>query len=384
MQAAAQLLSKTEIRQATATILTILKFVSIKRTRFLIGELAMKAAALMGIRRVEIVDLPKPTIKNDNDALLKVAVVGVCGSDVHYYLSGRIGSKIVQYPYVVGHECSAMVEAVGKKVRHVRPGDTVAVEPAVSCHECPQCKMGRENTCCNLKFLGVHGELAGCLCEYIVMPEDCCLPTNGRLTHEQAALCEPFAIGVYTIQQSRLAKGGKIAIFGSGPIGLSCLVAAKRQDAGAIYMTDKVDYRVEFARKTGASWVGNPEKTDVVKDILNREPSGVDIACECAGKQETIDQAIEVLRPGGILMLVGIPESSRISFSIDLIRRKEITIINVRRQNCCTPRAIELVASGKAVIGSFVTHRFKLEQANEAFDIVANYRDGVVKAMIIL
>ncbi len=342
----------------------------------------MKAAVLTGIRRIEIVDLPKPSIKNDNDVLLKVAVVGVCGSDVHYYLSGRIGSKIVRYPYLAGHECSAIVEAVGKNVKHIRPGDAVAVEPAVSCHECPQCKMGRENTCCNLKFLGVPGELSGCLCEYIVMPEDCCLPINGRLTHEQAALCEPFAIGVYTIQQSRLTKGDKIAIFGSGPIGLSCLVAAKIQGVGDVYMTDKVDYRVEFARKTGASWIGNPDKKDVVKDILLREPFGVGIACECAGKQETIDQAVEVLRPGGVLMLVGIPETDRISFPIDRIRRKEITIINVRRQNRCTPRAIELVASAKAAIDSFVTHRFKLEQTNEAFDIVANYRDGVVKAMI--
>jgi threonine dehydrogenase-like Zn-dependent dehydrogenase len=181
-----------------------------------------------------------------------------------------------------------------------------------------------------------------------------------------------------------LAKGDKIAIFGSGPIGLSCLVVARIQGAGFVYMTDRVDYRVEFAKKAGASWGGNPDKNDVVKDILQLEPLGVDITCECAGKQETIDQAVEVLRPGGILMLVGIPESSRVSFPIDRIRRKEITIINVRRQNHCDSRAIELVASGRAAIDSFVTHRFKLEQANEAFDIVANYRDGVVKAMIIL
>ncbi len=344
----------------------------------------MKAAVLTGIRQMKIVDLPRPSIKNDGDVLLKVAVVGVCGSDVHYYLAGRIGSKIVQYPYLVGHECSAIVEAVGKKVKHVRPGDAVAVEPAVSCHECSQCKMGRENTCCNLKFLGVPGELAGCLCEYIVMPADCCLPTNGRLSLEQAALCEPFTIGVYTIQQSHLAKGNKIAILGSGPIGLSCLTAAKIQGAAGVYMTDKLDYRVEFAKKAGATWAGNPDKGDVVKDILQREPLGVDIACECAGQQDAIDQAVEVLRPGGVLMLVGIHESDRVSFPINQIRRKEITIINVRRQNRCTEHAMELVASGRAGIDSFVTHRFKLEQAKEAFDLVADYRDGVVKAMIIL
>ena len=344
----------------------------------------MKAAVLTGIRQMKIVDLLKPSMKNDGDVLLKVAVVGVCGSDVHYYLTGRIGSKIVQYPYLAGHECSATVEAVGKKVIRVRPGDAVAVEPAVSCHECPQCKMGRENTCCSLKFLGVPGELAGCLCEYIVMPEDCCLSTNGRLSLEQAALCEPFTIGVYTIRQSHLAKGDKIAIFGSGPIGLSCLTAAKIEGAAGVYMTDKLDYRVEFAKKAGANWAGNPDKGDVVKDILQREPMGVDIACECAGQQETIDQAVEVLRPGGVLMLIGIHESDHVSFPINHIRRKEITIINVRRQNRCTERAMELVAFGKASIDSFVTHRFKIEQAKEAFDLVADYRDGVVKAMITL
>jgi len=350
----------------------------------------MKAAVLTGIRQMEVTDVPKPVIKNENDVLLKIAVVGVCGSDVHYYLTGRIGSQVVQYPYLVGHECSATVEAVGKKVKHVKPGDEVAVEPAISCHNCPQCKMGRENTCLNLKFLGTPGQGPGCLCEYIVMPEDCCLPTKacppsvwrGRVTLEQAALCEPFTIGVYTIKQSHLAKGSKIAILGSGPIGLSCLVAARIQGADTVYMTDKLDYRVDFAKKTGATWAGNPNREDIVKAILQREPNGVDIACECAGQQETLDQAVELLRPGGILMLVGIPEFDRVSFSIDRIRRKEITIINIRRQNRTTKLAMELVAEGKAKIDSFVTHRFNLEQAKDAFDLVADYRAGVIKAMI--
>ena len=342
----------------------------------------MKAAVLTGIRQMEITDVPKPGVKNDTDVLLKIEVVGVCGSDVHYYRTGRIGSHVVTYPYLVGHECSATVEAVGKKVKHVRPGDEVAVEPAISCHKCPQCKMGRENTCYKLKFLGTPGEGNGCLCEYIVMPEENCFPTKGRLSLEQAALCEPFAIGVYTIKQSRVAQNGKIAILGSGPIGLSCLVAAQVQRAGAIYMTDKLDYRVDFAKKTGATWAGNPDREDIVKAIGRLEPLGVDVVCECAGSQEAIDQAVDLLRPGGTLMLVGIPEFDRVSFPIDHIRRKEITIVNVRRQNRCAEEAIELVASGKAKINSFATHRFKLEQSKEAFDLVSDYRDGVIKAMI--
>ena len=342
----------------------------------------MKAAALTALRKMEIIEIPRPIIKNGKDVLLKIKVVGVCGSDVHYYKSGRIGSKVVQYPYLIGHECAAIVEEVGKKVKKIKPGDEVAVEPAVSCHNCPQCKMGRENTCFNLKFLGTPGEGNGCLCEYIVMPEESCLPITKRITFEEAALCEPFAIGVYTIKQSRLKKGDKIAILGSGPIGLSCLVAAKIQKPEAIYATDKLDYRVDFAKKTGAGWAGNPDRCDVVKVIREMTPNGVDIACECAGQQQTIDQAVDLLRAGAVLMLVGIPEIERVSFPIDKIRRKEITIINVRRQNRCSEEAIDLVAKGKAKIASFATHRFKLDQSQEAFELVADYRDNVIKAMI--
>jgi L-iditol 2-dehydrogenase len=340
----------------------------------------MKAAVLTGLRRIETADVPKPVIANSNDVLLKVAVVGICGSDVHYYLRGKIGSQVVQYPFIVGHECSAVVEAVGRKVKKVKPGDEVVVEPARACHKCRQCKMGRENTCEKLKFLGTPGQFSGCLCEYIVMPEDCCLATKGRITLEEGALCEPLAIGVYTIKQARVSKGDKVVILGSGPIGLSCLAAARHNGERDIYMTDKLDYRVEFAKKMGAKWTG---QAGTISDNHNiRKSGGVDVVCECAGQQETVDEAIEILRPGGKLMIVGIPPFERFSFAVDKIRRKEITIYNVRRQNRCTDEAMKLAAQKKLRIGSLVTHRFNLEQAGEALEMVADYRDGVIKAIV--
>ncbi len=342
----------------------------------------MKAAVLTGIRKMELVDVPKPTIQGRKDVLLKLERIGVCGSDVHYYTTGRIGHQIVQYPYLVGHECSATVAEVGRGVKKVKLGDQVVVEAAVSCHKCPQCKLGRENTCYKLKFLGTPGQGDGCLREYMVMPEECCLPTKGKLTLEQAALCEPFTIGVYTVQQSRLPKNARIAILGAGPIGLSCMVAAKVEKAKAIYVTDKLDYRVDLARKNGASWAGNPDNTDVVKTILEKEPLGVDVAYECAGQQATLNQCVEVLRPGGTLVIVGIPEFDIIQLPVHEIRRRELTIINIRRQNRCTEYAMKLVGSHKAKIDFMLTHRFKFEQSKEAFELVADYRDGVIKAMI--
>jgi L-iditol 2-dehydrogenase len=342
----------------------------------------MRAVVLTGVRQMELRDVPDPVIEKDTDVLLKIEKIGVCGSDVHYYETGRIGSQVVQFPFIVGHECAATVAAVGPGVKDLKVGQEVVVEPAVSCHTCQQCNQGRENTCFNLRFLGTPGQGDGCLCEYIVMPEECCLPTHGKISIEQGVLCEPLAIAVYAVQQSRPPQDADVAMLGAGPIGLSCMVAAKAQGVRACYLTEKIAERVETARKGGATWVGNPLKEDVVAAILQQQPLGMDVVYECAGQQETIDQAIGLLKPGGKLMLIGIPREDRISLSIDQIRRKEITIVNVRRQNACTQATIDLLASGKASVDFMITHRFGLEQTQDAFELVAGYRDGVVKAMI--
>jgi L-iditol 2-dehydrogenase len=342
----------------------------------------MKAVLLTGVRQMEIADVPEPTTSKDDDVLLRIEMVGVCGSDVHYYETGKIGSEAVEYPFIIGHECAATVKAVGRAVTRVKVEDRVAVEPAIVCHHCDQCQQGRENTCRNLKFLACPGQIGGCLCEYIVMPEDCCFPIGDKLSFADAVLCEPFAIGVYAVKQSGLCEHSDVAILGAGPIGLSCLVGAQAQKAKACYVTEKIKERVEVAKSARATWVGNPTKQDIVKEILDQQPMGMDIVFECAGQQETIDQAIDLLKPGGKLMIIGIPRVERISFIIETMRRKEITLINVRRQNNCTQAAIDLIASGKVSVDFMATHRFKPEQAQVAFDMVAGYRDGVVKALI--
>lgn len=342
----------------------------------------MKALALTGLKKLEFLEVPTPKIVKDTDVLLKMAVVGVCGSDVHYYETGRVGAQVVTYPYMIGHECSAIVEQIGKGVKNVKVGDKIVVEPAVSCHKCDQCKMGRENTCRNLTFLGTPGQGDGCLCEYMVMPEECCLVINDKLTLIQAALCEPFTIGLYAVKQGQGPYRDKIAILGSGPIGLSSMTAARFKGAKKIYMTDKINSRLAVAKARGADWTGNPEEIDIVKEMKKLEPLGVDVVYECAGQQSTIDQALEILRPGGKLVLVGIPRESRMSFSIDYARRKEITIVNIRRQNRTTEESIELIAEKKVDVDFMVTHKFAFKDSIKAFELVAGYKDGVVKAMI--
>ncbi len=342
----------------------------------------MKAMLLTGIRKMQMGNLPMPTLRAPTDVLLKLAVAGVCGSDIHYYKTGRIGSQVVRYPFRVGHECAAVVASVGRKVTRVRPGDRVAVEPAISCGRCDQCRGGRPHTCRRLRFLGCPGQAEGCLAEYLVMPEECCYPAGRRLTLEQAALSEPLAIGLYAVRQSIPLKGAAIAILGCGPIGLSVMLCAQLQRPRAIYVTDKISRRLALARSAGADWGGHPDRGQVVRAIGRREPLLLDAVFECCGEQAALDQAVDLLKPGGKLMLIGIPEAERVSFVIDRMRRKEIGLQNVRRQCECGRRTLELMERKKLRPDFMVTHRFPFARTREAFELVAGYRDGVVKAMI--
>ena len=342
----------------------------------------MKAALLTGIRKLEIGEMPRPRIERDTDVLLRIREVGVCGSDVHYYTTGRIGSQVVKYPFPVGHECAGTVEEVGRAVRRVRPGDRVAVEPAMSCGQCDQCRAGRLHTCRKTRFLGCPGQAEGSLCEYVVMPQDCCYPVPDGLSLEQASLAEPLSIGIYSTKLAGDLRGRTLAFLGFGPIGISAFMAARKAGAEVAYVTEPIGARAEQARRQGAAWVGDPARQDVVREILSREPLQMDFVFECCGKQEALDQAIDLLKPGGKLLFIGIPEVDRVSFACDPIRRREICIQNVRRQNHCMQPAIDFLHGQPGIMDFAITHRFPFERTKEAFDLVADYRDGVIKAMI--
>jgi len=341
----------------------------------------MKAMMLTGIRRMEMREVANPVISNDTDVLITMAAVGVCGSDVHYYTTGRIGSQVVRYPFTVGHEGAGTVMQTGAKVDRVKPGDRVAVDPAMSCYQCDQCRIGRHHTCRKLRFLGCPGQAEGCLSEYIVMPQESCFPIPASMGFDDAAFSEPLAIGYYAVKRSGCTADSRVAILGAGPIGLSVLLCLKAQGCPACCVTEPIPARRESMLAAGAALAVSPAQ-DAVGAMLAWEPGGFDVVFECCGKQEALDQAIELLKPGGRLMLIGIPEVDRVSFSIDLLRRREIEIFNVRRQVGCVEPALTLIETGRVVPAPYITHRYPLERCPEAFDLVEHYGDGVMKAMI--
>ena len=343
----------------------------------------MKSIVLTDILDMEMREIPDPGVVKPDDVLLQVCTVGVCGSDIHYYKTGRIGSQVVEYPYAVGHEFSGKVIAVGSAVTRVKPGDNVAVDPAMPCRNCDQCRIGRLHTCRNLKFLGCPGQADGCLSERIVMPEGSCFKVGSDMSLEDAAIVEPLSIGVYAVQLSAISmKDAKIGILGFGPIGMSVLLPALAEGASTVYVTDKINARLDIARASGVTWAGNRDAVDVVSEITDQEPGLLDVVFECCGEQEALDDAIELLKPGGKLMFIGIPEVDRVSFACDRIRRKEICIQNVRRQNECVQPAIDLIEQGRVDISKMITHRYSLAKTKDAFDLVCDYADGVMKAVV--
>jgi L-iditol 2-dehydrogenase len=343
----------------------------------------MKAVVQAGVRRVEYRDWPDPAVEHADDVLLRTVVAGLCGSDLHYFVTDEVGGERVSYPAVAGHECSAVVEAVGSAVTRVRPGDLVAVEPAVSCGFCDQCRSRRFNTCRNIGFLGHPGEKDGCFAELFVMPERNCLVLPPALTPTEGMLAEPLSIALHALNLAGASAAGTIAVLGTGPIGLCLVMAAKLRGAAGICATDKSDARAAAALRAGADWSSNPEREDIVRPILDRAPLGLDAVFEISGDPAAMDQAVELVKPGGLIVQVGIPLEARVGLLTRKLRRKEITIRHARRQNLCIEPALGLIADRRLDVSWLATHPFPPAEAQKAFATAAGRLDGVLKASLI-
>jgi len=342
----------------------------------------MDSVALTGIARMQTISEPDPVLRNENDVLVRVSHMGVCGSDMHYFNTGRIGITEVVYPCVLGHEGSGIVEEIGRGVEGLKKGQRIMIEPAMPCGKCDQCLADRPHTCRNILFLGQPGVQPGLLSEFILMPEHCCFPLPDHMSNEHAVMAEPLSIAIWAADLAPVRKEMNIGILGSGPIGMCVLLYCKYLGVENIFVTDKLDYRLKMAENSGALWTGDPDSSDIVRDILEEAPEGMDIVFDCCGMQEAMEQAIEIMKPGGKIMIVGIPEFENWSIPADVPRRNEIGFQNVRRQNNRLQTAIDLISESKIDVSSLITHRYSFNETGKAFDLVSNYRDGVMKTIV--
>lgn len=339
----------------------------------------MKALFLTAPQEFEYRETESPA-QPDGWVRVRMRHVGICGSDVHYYMTGRIGEQVVTYPYILGHEGSGeILDGAGG----FEKGQPVYIEPAMSCGECDQCLAGRENTCRTLKFLGNPLETPGCMCEEISMPPECIVPLPEWMGLEEAVLLEPLCIGIYAVLRSRAAKGCSAAIVGAGPIGLTVAVGLNELEPDGLYVSEPVEARRQAAEALGASQTFDPGAGGAAEAVQGVSHGGVDVVFECAGTQESTDDAAAMLKPGGTLVLIGIPEGlDRISYNPHWMRRCEATVVNIRRQNRAINRALAALEHQRHVRDVFITHRFAPDRAKEAFDLVQQRRDGVIKAVL--
>lgn len=323
--------------------------------------------------------VPEP---GPGQVLVRVRSVGICGSDMHYYLSGRIGENVATEPLIMGHELAGEVAALGPHVQGLAQGQKVAVEPAISCGHCEMCLEGHPNLCLNIHFMSVPPD-QGALAEYIVASSERCFPLPASLGYDEGAMLEPLGVAIHAMRLAKLLVGDTVAVVGCGPIGLLILQLAQAAGALSLVATDKLSYRLDYARRYGAARVINVCHEDpqaVVAALTGHR--GVDIVLEAAGSAEAPEQAIRLARNGGKVLLVGIPTENQFTLTASVARRKGLTIKMVRRMKHTYPRAIALAAASKVDLSGIITHRFPLAQVNEAFALVASEGDGVVKAMI--
>ena len=341
----------------------------------------MKAARLHGPKdfRIDDLSVPKP---GPGQVLLQVLSVGVCGSGVHYFLDGGIGDDKVEDPFVIGHEFSACIAALGPGVDGPPVGTRVAVEPAISCGTCEFCLAGHPNLCENILFCSTP-PTPGALQEYIVHPAELCFPLPDTVTNDQGAMLEPLGVALHAVRLANLHPGDTVAILGCGPIGLLTLQVVLISGARAAYVTDVVPERLAMASKFGATAAFKADEGDPVAWVMEQTHGrGVDVAFEAAWAAETVAQSAEMARRGGKLMMVGIPRENVAVFPAHAVRRKGLTIKYVRRMKHTYPRAIAMVRDGLIDVDTVATHRFSLDEVTTAYPLVASYDDGAVKIII--
>ena len=344
------------------------------------GEM-IKAFVLHSAGDMRLEEIPMPQLRPD-DALVKVKSVGVCGSDVHYYRNGRIGSFIVKDPLILGHECAGEVVSVGPEVKNVKPGDRVVMEPGIPCRKCWYCKNGRYNKCPDIVFMATPPD-HGSMVEFMAWPADFLFKMPDNMSFQEGALVEPFAVGLFATRRSSLYPSASVAILGAGPIGLSALQAVKAMGAGQVISIDVVPTRLNLARQMGATHIINAKETNVVeavKALTNGE--GTHFVFETAGSDVTIQQTVEIARDGGTVILIGLPLQLEIKMPIVECVIREVNFVTSFRYCNIFEEAITLMAHGKVDLKPMLTHEFAFEDTLEAFNVSEHQKASAVKVMI--
>ena len=341
----------------------------------------------IGDIRIESRPRPKPS---PPEVLVQIRRVGVCASDIHYFNHGRIGDFVVKDPLILGHESAGVVLEVGSAVARFKPGDRVTVEPGYTCRQCHYCKTGRYNLCPDVTFLATP-PVDGALAEIIAWPEGFLFSLPDGMSFEEGAMMEPLSVGLWAVKRGVVSPGHIVAILGTGTIGLVTLQAAKIAGATTLIAVDLSPFRLEHAQRLGATHLINANEEnpaerirEITSDVtgFTGEHSGVDVAFETAGALATTRAAMAAARPGGVVVLVGLPPDPMVELDIVSAASKEIDIRGQFRYANCYPTAIALTTAGRVNVKSLVTHHFPLSQTQKALRFAHEAKSEALKVMV--
>jgi len=321
----------------------------------------VKAAVLHGPRKVRIEATPEPAL-GPEDALVHVALAGLCGTDYRIWN----GDRAVDYPRVLGHEVVGRVAAIGRAVTDLHPGDRVVIEPNYSCGVCPLCHEGNRNLC--LKRTAVGIDVDGGFAELVRLPSRCCWPLPTAVGDDDAILTEPLAVVVRAVNRAAVTGGETAAVVGAGTLGLLALQVLRARGA-RLLVVSRTSTRFPLARELGAERAHALTEGDV--DAVAREFSGregVDVVIETAGTAEAVTHALTLVRPGGRVVLTGLPhEPTSVPFA-SLVRR-EVTVTGSMIYGNEFPEALQLLAEGAIRTRPLLTHRLALDAIDRAFSL---------------
>ncbi|MCR5789926.1 MAG: NAD(P)-dependent alcohol dehydrogenase [Lachnospiraceae bacterium] len=342
-----------------------------------------RGAFMRGTDKMVIKDIEKPKA-GKGKVVVSIEYVGICGSDVHYYHSGRCGAYEVDLSqdFMLGHECGGVIAEVGEGVTGLKVGDKVALEPGITCGNCEFCKAGKYNLCPDVIFLATP-PVQGCNMEFIEYPQEYCFKLPEHLSTREGALIEPLSVGMHAANQGNVGVGDTVVILGAGCIGLTTLLACRAHGCGTVIVSDLVDARLDKAKELGADHVLNGKNCDVIEEI-RRITGGrlADKVFETAGSPVTIRQTPFAAGRGATVTLVGISVQPEIEFNFAQVMDKELSIQSVFRYRNIYPRAIAAVASGAVNVKGIVTHEFDFDHIQDAYDEAVNNKTDLVKAVI--
>ena len=334
-----------------------------------------RAAVMHGTHDVRLEDVPVPEPGKD-EVLVEIRAVGVCGSDVHYYEEGRIGSFVVEKPLILGQESMGTVVALGDNATKHEIGDRVTLEPGVPDGTCRECRAGRYNLCPNVRFFATP-PIDGAFTNYVSINEDFAFSLPDGLSDNAGALMEPLSVGIWACKKGGVTAGDHVLVTGAGPIGLLAMQVAFAQGATEVTLTDVADERLEIARRLGATRALN-----VAAEPLGEAGIEADVLIECSGNERALGDGIRCVRPAGVAVVVGMGPNEETSVPLAFIQTSEIILTGTFRYANTYPTAIDLAATGKVDLDAMVTSHYGLPDTEEALQ--ASGKDPAnVKPMVI-